>query len=67
MFTGPVELRVVFRHDTIEVTVAEMPEETIPSKLRGDIDNYVKTLMDGLNGAAWVDDKQVHGVWALKE
>jgi Holliday junction resolvase RusA-like endonuclease len=67
MFAGPVELRVVFSSNRIEVTVTAMSEEMPISKLRGDLDNYVKTLMDGLNGAAWLDDKQVHGVWALKE
>ncbi len=28
----------------------------------GDLDNYVKCLLDGLNGIAWVDDKQVVGI-----
>jgi len=36
------------------------------SKLRGDIDNYVKTILDALNGIAWVDDNQVVKVTAIK-
>ncbi len=30
------------------------------SKLRGDVDNYAKSILDGLNGVAFQDDKQVH-------
>lgn len=29
----------------------------------GDIDNLVKTVLDGLNGVAWADDRQV---WAMQ-
>jgi len=35
--------------------------------LRGDLDNYVKLLMDGLNGVAWLDDKQVTIITAVKQ
>lgn len=34
--------------------------------IRGDIDNYVKTVMDGLNGVAWEDDVQVVQIEASK-
>lgn len=27
--------------------------------IRGDLDNYLKCVMDSLNGVAWEDDKQV--------
>jgi Holliday junction resolvase RusA-like endonuclease len=63
-FEGPVKLKVVFGYDTIEVTVEKYPDGG--SRLRGDVDNYLKTVMDGLNGVAWVDDKQVFAVEAEK-
>jgi Holliday junction resolvase RusA-like endonuclease len=63
-FEGPVFVRVEFTTTNMTITVGESELET--SKLRGDVDNYVKTIMDGLNGAAWTDDKQVHHVEAWK-
>jgi crossover junction endodeoxyribonuclease RusA len=65
LFEGSVAIRVLFNDTTTEVTVIEY--DGTKSKLRGDLDNYVKTLMDGLNGVAWTDDKQVHYVEATKE
>lgn len=65
VFEGSVGIRVVFTETSTEVTVVEY--EGTKSKLRGDLDNYVKTLMDGLNGVAWHDDKQVHHIDCIKE
>jgi Holliday junction resolvase RusA-like endonuclease len=36
------------------------------SKLRGDLDNMVKTALDALNGKAWADDRQVVKISAVK-
>jgi crossover junction endodeoxyribonuclease RusA len=63
-FDGPLKLTVVFKQNEMEVTVEKYPDGA--SKLRGDVDNYLKTVMDGLNGVAWEDDKQVHAVVAEK-
>lgn len=38
----------------------------MPTKRRVDIDNLLKALLDGLNGAAWLDDSQVVRVDATK-
>ena len=56
-FTGEVGLVMLLGSDGTLITV--FPHDAEPQKLRGDIDNYVKTIMDGLNGKAWDDDKQV--------
>lgn len=65
IFEGPVCVDVTFSEVETVITVTE-DTETESSKLRGDIDNYVKTVMDGLNNAAWNDDKQVHSITAKK-
>lgn len=33
-------------------------------KNNGDLDNIIKTILDGLNGVAYKDDKQVHAIFA---
>ena len=45
------------------VTIKEIKAE---SSLRGDLDNYIKSIMDGLNGAAYEDDKCVLDIKAFK-
>lgn len=34
--------------------------------VRGDIDNMAKSIFDGLNGIAYVDDKQIASAWLEK-
>lgn len=63
-YEGLVEVECVFSTEGTEVIVR--PIDGDQSKLRGDLDNYVKLLMDGLNGVAWLDDKQVKVVRAEK-
>lgn len=60
LYEGPVKIVVVFSTEGTNISISQC--DTEPSKLRGDIDNYLKLLMDGLNGVAWEDDKQVHHV-----
>lgn len=66
-FEGPVYLEVDFHKDGSIVTVGKLEAEHYPpSALRGDIDNYLKLVMDGLNGAAYVDDSQIRLVVTRK-
>lgn len=51
-------MRLAFSKGGTVVIVEEYPNAVKPL-LQGDIDNYTKTVLDGLNGRAFVDDKQV--------
>lgn len=61
----PVSVSIELGKDFFTVNVVEIAPEA-PSALRGDIDNYVKSILDGLNGVAWDDDIQVRELKATK-
>jgi Holliday junction resolvase RusA-like endonuclease len=63
-FDGPVEVELSFTKDGIEVCVRELPDAKSP--LRGDLDNYVKAVLDGLNAVAFGDDRTVLRITAEK-
>lgn len=61
----PVSITISLYKDKFTVTVTEC--DTIePSPLRGDIDNYVKSILDGLNGVAYEDDRLVYKLQVTK-
>ena len=66
MYKGPLfnkdaHLRVglKFSLENIELSIEEILPNPVKSKLRGDIDNYAKSILDALNGVAYADDKQI--------
>lgn len=65
-YEGEVMLSCTFQKERIAIEIKPLEYDT-PTKLRGDLDNYIKLLMDGLNGVAWEDDKQVTIIVGFKE
>jgi crossover junction endodeoxyribonuclease RusA len=65
IFEGELAVHIVVDKEGAAVIVERVDIES-KSSLRGDIDNYVKTILDGLNGVAWKDDSQVVKVTAVK-
>jgi Holliday junction resolvase RusA-like endonuclease len=57
-FESPVSVDIVLYKNKVKVTITEEPAEKKSSFL-GDIDNYTKAILDGLNGTAYVDDRQI--------
>ena len=55
--TGPLRCEVHLEDDECSIMVVQCGGEK--SKLRGDIDNYIKAILDGANGILFEDDKQI--------
>lgn len=60
-FTGPVALSLVFHLKKPKSSKNKHP------MVRPDVDNYVKTVMDALNGVLFDDDSQVVSLSAKKK
>lgn len=55
--TGPLAVDITLHGDSVVIVVDEA--EKPATRLRGDIDNYAKTVLDALNKKAWADDSQI--------
>jgi Holliday junction resolvase RusA-like endonuclease len=63
----PVAVEITVGKDWIDVDVIEMPERTRPVGVLGDADNYIKSILDGLQASiehygAFFDDRQVERI-----
>mgnify|MGYP006268278319 CR=1 FL=1 len=63
---SPIAIQIVLGKDWFDVTISEYKSENEKSPLRGDIDNYAKSILDGLNGVAFTDDSQVRSLEVVK-
>jgi crossover junction endodeoxyribonuclease RusA len=53
---GPVAVSIDFDKHGMWIEVSPTDHKSV---LRGDIDNYMKAVLDALNGIAYLDDKQI--------
>lgn len=65
-FEGPVHVTVLYTLKGQTITISDASDSE-PDKLwQGDIDNLLKTTLDGLQRVAFADDKQVRRILAHK-
>lgn len=57
-FEGNVGIDICLNSDSVAVSIWDL-DYLAENVLRGDVDNYAKTVLDALNGLAWEDDRQV--------
>ena len=55
----PVAVDIEIDREGFYVRVTPLEVSHRPIGVRGDVDNYVKSIFDGMNSVAWDDDKQV--------
>jgi Holliday junction resolvase RusA-like endonuclease len=69
-FAGAISLSVTF-YRPIQKSISKKEHEarsnglTLPT-VKSDLDNYVKALLDGCNGAIYEDDRQIVDLYARK-
>lgn len=63
LFDGPIGMRMEFCPRNTIVAIWPVAEA---SPLKGDIDNYAKLILDGLEGVAYLNDRQVMSMSATK-
>ena len=64
-FTGPVSVEMIFNKESTSVTGRALEEGA--TGLRGDLDNYIKLLLDGIQRSPLIEnDRQVLHIDAVK-
>lgn len=65
-----IRIKIRFKFEVPRSYSKKKRNEALEGKLRptkGDIDNYIKSVLDGLNGKAFKDDRYIYGLLAEKE
>ena len=60
VFDGPISMTIDYHTNGLYLVIEDQPGFERPKYLRrGDIDNFGKAVLDGLQGAAYEDDKTI--------
>ena len=65
LYEDPVHVDIVYTRAETEITITPMGEHK--TALVADVDNLIKATLDGLQGAAFMNDRIVHSVTAVKQ
>lgn len=61
-----LEVSVVCNLEGSTIVITGTKKKNYKHQLRGDVDNYAKSILDALNGVAWEDDSQIVEVTVRK-
>lgn len=64
-FAEPISVELLLANDHFHLAVQPMADYE-NRRLRGDVDNYAKTILDALNHRAWEDDKWIRSLTVTK-
>ena len=53
-------------HVDLELYIKQ-PKKTNLNVPRADVDNFIKAVLDSLNGYLWEDDRQIKSIYASKQ
>jgi len=59
---GPISMDIQIDKAGFWVTIKQLPHSRRPVGIRGDVDNYAKSIQDALNTIAYMDDRQIEDV-----
>jgi len=60
------EVCLTFSDEGTQIAITAHKNPEWKASLRGDIDNYVKSILDALNGVAWADDNRITEITVRK-
>jgi Holliday junction resolvase RusA-like endonuclease len=62
---GPISVHIELSDTQVKIEIDTVEPHT-SKKLRGDCDNYLKVVLDALNGVAFHDDRQIVHLTGIK-
>ncbi|MCC3668057.1 RusA family crossover junction endodeoxyribonuclease [Terrisporobacter mayombei] len=64
-----IYVKILFKFEVPSSYSKKKKEQALEGKIKptkADIDNYIKSVLDGLNGVAWRDDRYISSIYAEK-